>query len=64
MTLQHGSRNTEEKEQDAQATLDEPWFADAEPVSTPTPASTRSQRISSVPPAPPIGDSMADDWFR
>jgi hypothetical protein len=55
---------TEEKNQETEATLDEPWFADAAPVSTPTPASTRSQRISSIPPAEPIGDREADDWFR
>jgi hypothetical protein len=48
----------------ASASLDETWFADGERTSSPPPSSTRSQRISSIPPAEPIGDTMADDWFR
>jgi hypothetical protein len=44
--------------------LDESWFADGERISSPPPSSTRSQRTSSLPPAEPIGDREADDWFR
>ncbi len=61
------SNVTEAKEQasaTAAAPLDEAWFAAAERPSNPPPASTRSQRISSLPPPEPIGDRLADDWFR
>jgi hypothetical protein len=59
--------STEEKLEEGVSTapaLDEQWFATGERLSSPPPASTRSQRISSLPPAEPIGDLVADDWFR
>jgi hypothetical protein len=61
---QNGTEEKLEEGSSADPALDEQWFASGERLSTPPPASTRSQRISSLPPAEPIGDVVADDWFR
>jgi hypothetical protein len=47
--------------------IDEEWFATGERASTPPPRSTRRPVTPSTPPPPPadpIGDTVADDWFR
>ena len=43
--------------------FDAAWFARAERESTPPPYSTRTPNSQSTPPDP-IGDAVADTWFR
>ena len=39
------------------------WFAGAERISAP-PSSSKRPKVAGTPPPDPIGDSMADAWFR
>jgi hypothetical protein len=48
----------------APAPLDESWFAEGERLSGPPPSSRRATPASSLPPPEPIGDRLADVWFR
>jgi hypothetical protein len=54
-----------ERGNEAAESMDEEWFATGERASTPPPRSTRRPLTApSAPPADPIGDTVADDWFR
>lgn len=67
---EHKSEKTGNEEQEQ--ALDEDWFAQGDrrsgpPSSKPPPSQKgpSSARIPSAPPsAPPLGDSVADTWFK
>ncbi len=72
MMTEHKTEKTRSEEQGQEQALDEDWFAQGErrsgPPSSRPPSSQRgpsSARIpSAAPSAPPLGDSVADTWFK
>jgi hypothetical protein len=64
---QPSTRPNEGSLTETRETIDEEWFATGERASSPPPRSTRRPMAPSSPPAEPavpLGDAVADDWFR